>query len=407
MEHKKNKKYSEHELDEAIQAINNGMSVNKASKTFRIPRTTLKDKIHGRYPVHCKIGAPPILSDEEEKILVNWILNENKRMFPVTKAQLCDSVQNLMKELKRPNPFPNNRPQLHWYKAFLNRHPEISERTTQKLSKRRGEVSEEKIRSWFSEITSYLTNNDLLSVFEDPKRIFNCDESAFLLSPVGDKVLAKIGDKTVYSFDPNDDKECLTALVMCNAAGVLPPPMVVYSYKRIPKNIASRFPKDWALGRSDNGWMTQETFYEYITNIFFPWVVKNKVTLPIVLFVDGHASHMNLQLSRFCSERGIVLISLFPNSTHILQPLDVAVFRSLKSVWKKVVQSWRSQNLGVKLDKEMFAPLLKKAFNEVTNLPNSIQNGFRACGLYPLNPDNVKYASFFKEKKTERYCSRC
>lgn len=211
--------------------------------------------------------------------------------------------------------------------------------------------------------------------------------------------MAKKGDKTVYSFITNDEKECLTALIMCNSKGELPPPLVMYSYKRIPKLISSTFPKSWAIGRSDNGWMTQESFFEYVANIFHPWLVNNNVKMPIILFVDGHTSHLTLQLSKFCKENGIILVSLFPNSTHILQPLDVAVFHSLKAIWKKKTQNWRIEHRDEKFGREHFAQLLKTALEDLETLPKSIESGFKTCGLCPFGPENIKFEKFFKVEK--------
>ncbi|KAK5638761.1 hypothetical protein RI129_013056 [Pyrocoelia pectoralis] len=48
-----------------------------------------------------------------------------------------------------------------------------------------------------------------MDIVSDPSRIFNCDETAVFLSPKEDKVLVKKGDKAVYNFINNDEKECL------------------------------------------------------------------------------------------------------------------------------------------------------------------------------------------------------
>jgi len=45
-------------------------------------------------------------------------------------------------------------------------------------------------------------------------------------------------------------------------------------------------PEGWAAGKSDNGWMNGENFYEYIANIFYPWLVENKVKFPVILYID-------------------------------------------------------------------------------------------------------------------------
>lgn len=77
--------------------------------------------------------------------------------------------------------------------------------------------------------------------------------------------------------------------------------------------------------------MKSETFYEFIANIFYPFLLKNNIRLPVILFIDGHKGHLTYQLSQLCSDLKIILIALYPNSTRILQPANVAAFRLLKS----------------------------------------------------------------------------
>lgn len=86
--------------------------------------------------------------------------------------------------------------------------------------------------------------------------------------------------------------------------------------------------------------MKSEVFYEYIANIFYPFLLEKEIQFPVILFVDGHNS-LTFQLSKLCSNLNIILIALYPNSTRILQPADVAAFRPLKSGWKKGVFEWR------------------------------------------------------------------
>lgn len=117
--------------------------------------------------------------------------------------------------------------------------------------------------------------------------------------------------------------------------------MIIFRYKRIPSELSTSVPRHWGIDISEIGWMTSDTFYSYMANIFNPWAKEN-VSFPIIFFVDGHTSH--LYLSRFCSENQIILIALYPNATHLLQPMDVAVFRSLKSGSKEQVCSWRIRN---------------------------------------------------------------
>ena len=398
------KKYTVDAMKNAIEAVRRGASVSYASKQYGIPRVTLMYKVKGKYDVDCRMGPDTVLKAEEETLLVTWLFTIADAGFPATRLQLLDSVQILMEKLKRPNVFKNNRPGQKWYQCFLRRHPELAERLAQNLTKSRADVSEEKLRKWFEEIQQYLKSKNLENVLEDPSRIFNCDESAFFLAPKGIKCLVKKGDKTVYNVINNNDKECLTCLITANAAGALLPPMIMFNYERIPASIANSMPDGWGIGKSESGWMTGQSFYEFITNIFYPWVTSNNVKFPVILFVDGHSSHLTMELSNFCVENQIELISLYPNATHILQPMDVAVFHPLKNGWKRGVQNYKIQNEGRKIRKESFGPLLKQVIQQ-TLFPDSellvdsttIKNGFKACGLFPFTADGIAYEKYFKD----------
>lgn len=109
--------------------------------------------------------------------------------------------------------------------------------------------------------------------------------------------------------------------------------------------------------------MTQESFFEYMTNIFEPWLNLNKITRPVIFFMDGHISHLSFHLSQFCSEKQIVLVALLPNATHLLLPMDVAVFHTLKVSWRQKVADWRIANEGAQLTKQVFPGILKSVLD--------------------------------------------
>lgn len=87
---------------------------------------------------------------------------------------------------------------------------------------------------------------------------------------------------------------------------------------------------------SDKGWITGETFFEYVANVFYPWLLENKILLPFILCLDvPHVSHLTYHLIMFCKDKGIHIIAFYPNSTHIQQPQKVAIFGPLKKEWAK------------------------------------------------------------------------
>lgn len=172
--------YTESEMLHAINAVENGMSISMAAKKFNVPRMTLSDKSKGKTPIIRKLGPSSVLSESEEALLAKWILHLGDIGFPVSKDQLFDSVQMIIKRLEKPNPFAEGRPGRHWYEAFMKRHPELSARVSQNLTKTRAGVSESNIKNWFSEIKIYFEGNGLMDIIQNsPRRIFNCDETAF------------------------------------------------------------------------------------------------------------------------------------------------------------------------------------------------------------------------------------
>ena len=301
--------YNSNTVTEAIAAIKNGMTMYKASKVFKIPRSTLQDKVKGKYKEGAKRGPPTVLSKTEETNLVEWIIHLGKMGFPITKEHLLDSVSHLCKQMNRENPFDGGRPGRHWYEAFLKRNPEITKRVSQSLTKNRSEINENAIRNWFKYVQKYLDDHDLNEMLIDPNRFYNCDETAFCLSSKEKCVLVKKGTTAVYNRTANDEKECLTVLIVVNANGELPPPMVLLPYKRIPQAVLQTMPNKWGFRRSESGWMTCETFFEYVTNVFYPYLIGKNSKFHVIPFANGHSSHISLHLNEFCKEKQIILVT--------------------------------------------------------------------------------------------------
>ena len=329
------KNYTQEEVYKAVDAVHAGTSLRKASQQFHIPRSTLHIKLNEMVPIEVAKGPATYLTFKEELLLIEWILYCSDHGFPVTKAFLLERVQKLVEKLERKTPFKDNKPGRHWYESFCRRHPEIAPRVAQNLTTRRVSVTKEDLKNWFNQVQNHFDKINLKDI--DSSRVFNLDESAFFLCPKGDRVLARKGSRAVYKVVAGNEKESITVLFTVNADGIMLPPFLLFWYERIPANIVNSLPSKWICGSTERGWMTAESFYKYISGQFYPWLIKNKIEFPVVLFVDGHSSHLTLELAQFCKEKKIELIALYPNATHILQPLDVAVFHPLKHSWKKVI----------------------------------------------------------------------
>ena len=131
--------------------------------------------------------------------------------------------------------------------------------------------------------------------------------------------------------------------------------------------------------------MIVETFYEYIANHLLPYLKKEKVKFPVILFVDGHKSHMSLHLSNLCVQEKIILVALSTPIQHdCCNHWMLPSSKKLKSSWKSAVTDWYSRNLDGTLTKKHFEPVLQKALGNVKE--EWIKQRFKKTGLYPWNP---------------------
>lgn len=173
--------YAQEAMDKAMEEVSKGCSVSAASKKYGVPRTTLIDKLAGKYEPDAKPGQPTILKSDEEALLVKWILKLARLGFSVTKSQLLDSVAELTKKLNKSSKFSEGRPGKKWFTGFLKRHPELAQRVSQNLTAACSNLTENNIQNWFEKINNYLVENNFTEVVSDPTRMFNCDETAFFL----------------------------------------------------------------------------------------------------------------------------------------------------------------------------------------------------------------------------------
>lgn len=187
-----------------------------------------------------------------------------------------------------------------------------------------------------------------------------------------------------------NEKENVSVLVTSNADGDVAQTFVLFTGKNLPENAAAFAPPDFIFGCADNGYMTASNFYEYIANAFEPWLTEKKIERPVILYLDGHASHLTLPLSTFCAEHKIILIALHPNATHVLQPLDVSYFKTLKAEWFKINSSFCEETLSFGIKKHQLAPLLNKTMKTLNNKKLMI-NGFKRCGLFPFDVEAVDF----------------
>ena len=157
----------------------------------------------------------------------------------------------------------------------------------------------------------------------------------------------------------------ITVLGCVNATGDFMSPYLMYpsqlmtvcmGYENFPEAIFTQM---------DKGWMDADSFFEFIC-YFDAWVKKLKIVHLVILWVDGHMSHLAAQTARFCHVNGIILFVLLGNATFIIQPFDSRIFSELKQAWVSPAHTFTKDDLSHLVMKGTFSRVFKMAWDEIT-----------------------------------------
>ena len=368
----------------AIVAVQNGMSIRNAASKYLVAASTLQ--YHRKHSESStKRGRHTALTDEEEQTIVDWIAGCTSRGAPRTSLDILDAANKIIRR-RQVADLQKTDLGRGWLEKFSKRQ-NLALRVPDKLSKASANLSEQNIRNWFATISLYIYNQpDYLEAICDGQRVVNADESMIRLNSSSSRVLVPVGTKHVYEVTTNE-KFGLTVMASFKANGTAFKPFIIYPQERISHNLDLNFPHDRAfIAATKSGWMDTTTFCLYLKALSEE-AQEEGIKFPLILFLDNHLSHTSLESTETAEKLGIKMIFLYPNSTFILQPADVAIFRCLKSLWRKKNREGKENEIVI--TKNNFAGLFVEAFSKIP--ADVIKNGFNKTGLYPLNSDNVDY----------------
>jgi hypothetical protein len=116
--------------------------------------------------------------------------------------------------------------------------------------------------------------------------------------------------------------------------------------------------------------------------------------------MDGHGSHLTIELIDLARKHNVILYCLPPHLTHLLQPLDVAVFKSLKVYFANLCHRVKLVTLGtdkvIHVSKRNFTAIFREAFEKAMSL-ETMRSGFRKCGISPFSPEAIDWSKLFDD----------
>ncbi|CAH2045185.1 unnamed protein product, partial [Iphiclides podalirius] len=153
---------------------------------------------------------------------------------------------------------------------------------------------------------------------------------------------------------------------------------------RMVNDLANGAPEGSIVRLSKNGWINSEKFLEWMHH----FEAHIPPARPVLLIMDSHSTHVSQDVIDFATKNGIHLFTFPSHTSHLLQPLDVSVYKSLKNAWAKVLNDYKLQHPTSAPTRLDFCRLLTPAYEHAFQ-PSIIVNGFRKTGTAPFDRNAI------------------
>ncbi len=382
VDNSRRRKYTDEQLNNALTTVKSGkMSIRKAVHKFQVPRSTIQDylkKTNAANEPIPKLGRKKALTDIEEKVLVDILSTCAKWGFPFKVIDVRKFVKDYLDSIAKKVPqFADNLPGEEWGRSFMKRHRELSDRFAENIKRSRAEVTPEELTRYFDELKITLDS-------VDKSCIVNYDETNFVDDPGRTKYIFNRGGRADNVLDHS--KTATSVMFAVAANGKLLKPYVVYKSKNLYNTWILGGPTGTAYNRCPSGWFTENLFEDWFDHVPMPYFRRFEGAK--ILIGDNLCSHVSFKVIKKCIDNNIRFVLFVPNSTHLCQPLDVGVFRSIKAKWRGTLQRWKLKHRGI-MQKHDFPELLKTALEKTVNMKQNIVSSFRGTGIHPWDPEQV------------------
>ena len=187
----KRKLWTTESMEAAYEAVINDKGLREASRMHNVPVETLRRRVTGSVAMGCKPGPATILSDEEEDLLCEYIINIADMGYGLTREDIQQLGCKIAEKTGYTHPVKDGKAGRGWFDGFKARHPKLSFRTPQSLSFARAvSANEYLVSDFFSKLGSIYGRLNLIT---KPMQVYNADETGVSIVHKMGKVLAHLG----------------------------------------------------------------------------------------------------------------------------------------------------------------------------------------------------------------------
>ncbi|CAF4693727.1 unnamed protein product, partial [Rotaria sp. Silwood2] len=241
--------YTAAQMDSAMEAIRNGISIRQAAKDFQAPYTTLCTHSSAQL-INEDVGRPTKFNKTEEHHLVGAALALQKWGEPPTINEFLELAKHYAKAVNKDVLFPSGQSTYEWLRSFLHRNSNLILKKSTPIAKHRAQVSACQVDGWFNLLHKTISENNLAN---RPGQIFNADETGFADAIGCSKVLVHRGTSNAYRIQgETGGKSFISVMICASATGDILPPYIIYRSKRLCQEWRIGGPPDAGYANTEN-----------------------------------------------------------------------------------------------------------------------------------------------------------
>ncbi|CAG4983519.1 unnamed protein product [Parnassius apollo] len=251
-----------------------------------------------------------VFNDEQERILVSYLIKSSQIYYGLTPKdvrQLAFSCA-LKYNIVMPQSWLDNKEAgVDWLTAFLKRNQSLSIRSPEATSLSRAtSFNKTNVDNFFSKLADVLDRYKF-----SLSRIWNVDETGVTTVQKPRKVLAPKGSKQVGSITSAERGTLVTLCIAVNAVGNSIPCMFIFPRMKYRDYFVRDGPPGCIGAGNSSGWMTGGEFKTFMKH--FIDNVKPSPSNPVLLLLDNHSSHLDIEVVVTAKENNVVLLSFPPH----------------------------------------------------------------------------------------------
>ncbi|KAL9561332.1 hypothetical protein ACKAV7_014687 [Fusarium commune] len=333
------------------------LSLRRAAFMYDVHFRTLHHRSKGKEARDDWVPTQRKLSDLEEEVIVQYILDLDLRGFPSRHRDVEEMANRLLAD-RDASPVSKR-----WAINFIKRQPKLKTRFKRKYDYRRAKCEDLTIiRNWFKLVENTIAKHGIRS--DD---IWNFDETGFMMGMIEPGIVVTSSERRgkPKSVQPGN-REWATVIQAINAEGQAIDPFIVVAgeYHLQSWYEGSNLPATWVIATTENGWTDNETGLEWLKH--FNRATTNRSTGPYrLLILDGHESHQSADFQIYCEENNIITLCMPPHSSHLLQPLDVGCFGPLKKAYGREIDRLIKRSITHISKPDFFPRVCTTQFNQL------------------------------------------